>query len=605
MSSLWQLTRRFITVLLMVSFPLLTLYPDQAAAMGAGSAFNNLLGNADTSTTTPGYYQTEARNAFVAGGFNVHFANNSFQLINITPPSFSAGCGGISMFFGGFSFISGAQFSALVQNILQAAIGYAIQLAIQTLCPACEAVLQVLQKAAQMANSLANNTCQMAKDIVNGGASLLGVQGLGKNSGSEANAITSSIEKGAPSQCASDVASSGNGSGFLSSINSGVCQFAASADSKIMGMLSSMSGPAQSQQAGKHADEFGNLTYAALREAGVDHWENIDIFMSLMGTEVVAPPASCEGSTSCPSAKKNYPALTFAGQTPNLKPLMLDYLCGSVNSAALDADPSNESFCETMDGTNSSSVPTNGAWSLLQSTPIYYCGGSTTTVGSTSNVNWPSTDIPMMNGTMGDCTDVVKSNIEAVASGEISPTEQTPGKWSSFSQQGFLVYVTNTLDGAVNAVSNDQPLSPQVIQLIQKAPFPLYQVIDLAAVYPSTATQLVNSAAQTIALLLTEKLLVDVMSNIMGASQISDADTNTISLSGAMNVLSAVREEQSKVTQRALNLNDYELQMMTEVRQIQRLIQDQVMQEGVMGNQQYSQALMSGITLGSGPNNQG
>ncbi|OCX69429.1 hypothetical protein A6M27_16950 [Acidithiobacillus thiooxidans] len=597
MSSLWQLTRRFITVLLMVSFPLLTLYPDQAAAMGAGSAFNSLLGNADTSTTTPGYYQTEARNAFVAGGFDVHFANNSFQLINITPPSFSAGCGGVSMFFGGFSFISGAQFSALVQNILQAAIGYAIQLAIQTLCPACEAVLQVLQKAAQMANSLANNTCQMAKDAVNEGASLLGLQGLGSDSSNGGSATT----PGASSQCAKDQASSGNGSGFLSSINSGVCQFAASADAHLTSWMASLNGPAQSQQADKHADEFGNLTYESLRAAGVSSWEDIDILMSLIGTEVVAPPSSCVGNTSCPAATTSDKPLPFVGMSKNLKPLVLDYLCGSVNSAALDTDPSNESFCETMDGTTSSSVPENSAWSLLQNTPVYYCGG----VASSPAVSWPSTDIPMMNGTMGDCTMVEKSTIEAVSSGEVSPTEQNSSGWSSFSQQGFLVYVTNTLDGAVNAVTNNQPLSPQVIQLIQKAPFPLYQVIDLAAVYPSTATQLINSASQTIALLLTEKLLINVMHNVMDASQISNINAKTISLAGAMNVLSSIREEQSKVTQRALNLNDYELQMMTEVRQIQRLIQDQVMQEGVMGNQQYSQALMSGITLGSGPNNQG
>lgn len=591
MSRLWQLTRQFITILLMVSFPLLTLYPDQAAAMGAGSAFNSLLSGADTSTTSPGYYQTEARNAFVAGGFDVHFANNSFQLINITPPSFSAGCGGISMFFGGFSFISGAQFSALVQNILQAAIGYAIQLAIQTLCPACEAVLQVLQKAAQMANSLSNNTCQMAKDAVNEGASLMGLQGLGKDGSNGGNPL----KGGASSQCAKTQASGGNGSGFLSSINSGVCQFAASADAKLTSWMSSLSGPSQSAEADKHANQFGNLTYAALRAAGVSSWETIDIFMSLIGTSVVAPPASCKGSKSCPGSTTSDKPLPFVGLSKSLKPLVLDYMCGATNSTALASNSSNEAFCAAMDGQGA--VSQGGAWPMLQNTPVYYCAGE----ANSPAVQWPSTDIPDMNGTMGDCTIVDKADISTVAAGSAPQSEQG-GQWSSFSQQGFLVYVTNTLDGAVNAVANNQSLSPQVIQLIQSAPFPLYQVIDLAAVYPSTATQLVNSAAQTIALLLTEKLLINVMHNIMGASQISNVNANTISLAGAIDVLSSVREAQSKVTQRALQLNDYELQMLTEVRQIQRLIQDQVMQEGIMGNQQYSQALMSGITLGSGPN---
>lgn len=601
MSKAWFRIRQLVTIFLMVSLPILALYPAEAQAMSAGSAFNSLLGNVDTSSTTPGYYQTEARGAFVAGGFNVHFANNNFQLINITPPSFSAGCGGISMFFGGFSFISGAQFSALVQNILQAAIGYAIQLAIQTLCPACEAVLQVLQKAAQMANSLANNTCQMAQDIVNKGASMLGLPGL-SGSNTDESQTGNATKKGSSGQCADEVSSSGNGSGFLSSLNSGICQFAASAQAEITKLDTQIGGAGETAQADKQSNEFGNLTYEALRSAGVSSWESIDVLMSLVGTAIVSPPASCVGSTSCSGSTSDYKPLFAAGINKHLRGLVLDYLCGMTNSAALvneGQSTGDESFCQNLAGTTGTNATPEGAvWQTLQGTKVYYCVG----VANSPAVNWPTSGISgMLTGTMGDCTNVQSAPLDLVAINAEGTNEQNTN-WSSYSQQGFLVYVSQTLQTAVNDVANNQPLAPSAIQLIQEAPFPLYQVIDLAAVYPTTATQLVDAASQTIALLLAERMLVEVMDNVMDATQISNQNAHTVSLAGAMNVLSSIREQQAAVTQRALTLNSYELQMMSEVRQIQRLIQDQVMQQGIMGNEQYSQALMSGLTLGSGPN---
>lgn len=564
--------RQSLSILLMLSLPLLAVYPDMAEAMSAGQAFNSLLGNADTSTTAPGYYHTEARNAFVAGGFDVHFANNNFQLINITPPSIQAGCGGISMFFGGFSFISGAQFSQLVQNIMEAALGYAIQLAIQTLCPACEAVLQVLQKAAQLANSLANNTCHMAKDLVNFGASELGIPGLAGGGGNNSGGKNS-----ATSKCASMDSGNGGGSGFLASLNSGVCQYAGEAMNTLDKWMTSLNGAGAQTEANKMKKSLGNITYQALDAMGITSSQELtQVLMSLLGTDIIYPSKN--------NADNHYYApLWSAGVHKHLRGLLFLYLCGSqqgndtplgqnqtASSITQAESSSNYYFCQQL------SNATSNPWDILSSIELYACEGTATS----NNWQWPST-------TLGECTNQLQEESLATAS----------QNWSTTSQEGFLRYVQAKLSNAVTHVENGQALTTGEIALIQEAPFPLYQIINLAAVYPTTAAQMLGNASQIIALLLAEHMIIDVMDNVSEASQFTVNNKQVEGPAKILQLLSTLKQMQLAITQRALTLSTYELQMMHEVRQVQRLIQDQVSQEGLMGNQQYSQALMAGVTM--------
>ncbi len=55
----------------------------------------------------------------------------------LVPPSFSAGCGGIDLFGGSFSFINMNQFVDLMRAVASNAAGYAFQLAINAMCPDC------------------------------------------------------------------------------------------------------------------------------------------------------------------------------------------------------------------------------------------------------------------------------------------------------------------------------------------------------------------------------------------------------------------------------------------------------------------------------------
>jgi conjugative transfer pilus assembly protein TraH len=132
------------------------------AALMLSDAFNSLV-----TRQQAGVYSTQTRGYMTGGMISVHFPNESVQLISMTPPSLTVGCNGISLFKGAFSYISGSEFTDLLQSISEAALGYSFQLALRTLCPVCSTVLSDLQAVAQFANKMALDSCHFAKGLVN------------------------------------------------------------------------------------------------------------------------------------------------------------------------------------------------------------------------------------------------------------------------------------------------------------------------------------------------------------------------------------------------------------------------------------------------------
>ena len=86
-----------------------------------------------------------------AGSYSVNQVSLG-AIYSITPPSFSAGCSGISWTFGAIDIISGEELLQFIEGVAAALPGYALQLAIATLCPKCEETITYwLNKANQLA----------------------------------------------------------------------------------------------------------------------------------------------------------------------------------------------------------------------------------------------------------------------------------------------------------------------------------------------------------------------------------------------------------------------------------------------------------------------
>lgn len=116
--------------------------------------------------TPGGAYETQRRGVITGGSIVTRNKIVSPNLISFVPPGIKAGCGGIDMFGGSFSFINSAQFTQLMRSIAQAAAGYAFQLAIEGMCPTCAQVIAKLQKDIAFLNSLMKNSCEAGKFIV-------------------------------------------------------------------------------------------------------------------------------------------------------------------------------------------------------------------------------------------------------------------------------------------------------------------------------------------------------------------------------------------------------------------------------------------------------
>ncbi|ONX93091.1 conjugal transfer protein TraH [Burkholderia cenocepacia] len=140
-------------------------YTQPAAAMSMQQLFDTV--NAQGNYTSPAALQGQTLNMYSGGSLFMRMPKRTYQLSSVTPPSWNAGCGGIDLFMGGFSFINKEQFVAMLRNIGSNALGYGFKLAIQNLCPTCDNVMQALQATAQQINRLNMDSCETAKGLVN------------------------------------------------------------------------------------------------------------------------------------------------------------------------------------------------------------------------------------------------------------------------------------------------------------------------------------------------------------------------------------------------------------------------------------------------------
>ncbi len=123
-----------------------------------------------TNTTNPNAYNTARRGVISGGSLFMKAPIKRTNIVSATAPSFSAGCGGISLYGGSFSFINKDEFIQTFQAIGANALGYGVKLALQSACPTCEQVMTSLEKTAQFINDMNIDSCQAAQGIVDAGA---------------------------------------------------------------------------------------------------------------------------------------------------------------------------------------------------------------------------------------------------------------------------------------------------------------------------------------------------------------------------------------------------------------------------------------------------
>lgn len=149
-----KLVLMFIAATAALSFP---------AQAGMQDALNSMF---QSNVTSPGAYASATRGGFVGGGIAMRTPIKPINLVAFDPPRFSAGCGGIDMYGGSFTFINKNQFTALLRQIMNNAIGLLFQAALQNISPSMSSLLDSFQQKLQQLNSLASNTCAIANQAI-------------------------------------------------------------------------------------------------------------------------------------------------------------------------------------------------------------------------------------------------------------------------------------------------------------------------------------------------------------------------------------------------------------------------------------------------------
>ena len=136
------------------------------------SQMNQLFFNMSNITDVSAY-QTQRRGVLAGGRVTGRNAIMDESLFSLSPPSWKAGCGGIDLFNGSFSFINAEQLTTLCRTIMANAAGYAFQLALDNAFPSGMRIMDGIQKKMQAMNQFLGNSCQLAQGLVNDTANLL------------------------------------------------------------------------------------------------------------------------------------------------------------------------------------------------------------------------------------------------------------------------------------------------------------------------------------------------------------------------------------------------------------------------------------------------
>lgn len=118
--------------------------------------------------TGPSAYQGQSAGYYSMGNVWTRFPQKSVQPLNLQMPSVRAGCGGIDIFTGSFSFINGAEMVAMLKATANNALGFAFQLAIDSVSPEIGKVMDGMANKAQQMNQMNISSCEAAQGLVGG-----------------------------------------------------------------------------------------------------------------------------------------------------------------------------------------------------------------------------------------------------------------------------------------------------------------------------------------------------------------------------------------------------------------------------------------------------
>ena len=121
-----------------------------------------------SNVTTPGSYQDQTAGFYTGGSIVARNAVRNTQLATVQMPGFRAGCGGIDLWSGGFSYLKGGQLMETLRNIGSAGQAYVFMLGMQTISSQIYNVLNEMNNLTTKINQTNINSCEVAATAIGG-----------------------------------------------------------------------------------------------------------------------------------------------------------------------------------------------------------------------------------------------------------------------------------------------------------------------------------------------------------------------------------------------------------------------------------------------------
>jgi conjugative transfer pilus assembly protein TraH len=114
----------------------------------------------------PNMFESQKRGYASAGSLSLRFSNEKDYLVNVAPPRFRAGCGGIDMFLGSFSYLSADYLMEKLERIVEGGMAtFAYDIAMSVLSEPIQKSMKSLEALIDRLNQLQIDDCKASKGV--------------------------------------------------------------------------------------------------------------------------------------------------------------------------------------------------------------------------------------------------------------------------------------------------------------------------------------------------------------------------------------------------------------------------------------------------------
>ena len=121
-----------------------------------------------SNVSAPSAYQGQSVGYYTGGSMYARNTVRDVQVMHLDLPSYRAGCGGIDLFTGGFSFVNSDELVSFFENVMNNAVGYAFNLAMESYTPEIANAYKWISDVADRVNQTNMNSCETSAALVGG-----------------------------------------------------------------------------------------------------------------------------------------------------------------------------------------------------------------------------------------------------------------------------------------------------------------------------------------------------------------------------------------------------------------------------------------------------